>query len=71
MKSVPLEEGKPAGVNAACHGGYTGRTGVGSYSCFWSLIKETTPKIGHVGSLVALKASDVVYFYWGGFFPNA
>ena len=43
-ESVPLEEGKPAGVNAACHGrGYTGRTDVGSYVCFWNLIKETTP----------------------------
>ena len=52
-ESVPLEEGKPAGVNAACHGGYTGRTDVGSYGCFWNLIKETTPKIDHVGSLVA------------------
>ena len=51
---MPLEEGKPAGVNAACHGGYTGRTGVGSYGCFWNLIKETTPKIDHVGSLVAV-----------------
>ena len=52
-ESVPLEEGTSAGVNAACHGGYTGRTGVGSYGCFWNLIKETTPKTDHVGSLVA------------------
>ena len=29
-ESVPWGEGKPAGVNAACHGGYTGRTEVGS-----------------------------------------
>ena len=26
-ESVPLGEGEPAGVNAACHGGYKGRTG--------------------------------------------
>ena len=52
-ESVPLEEGKPAGVNAACHGGHTGRT-LGSYGCFWNPIKETTPKIDHVGSLVAV-----------------
>ena len=33
-ESVPLEEGKLADVNAACHGGYTGRTDVGSDGCF-------------------------------------
>ena len=53
-ESVPLEEGKPAGVNAACHGGYTGRTDVGSYGCFWNLIKETTPKIDYVRSLLVV-----------------
>ena len=52
-ESVPLEEGTPAGANAACDGGYTGRTGVGSYGCLLNLIKETTPKVDHVGSLVA------------------
>ena len=42
-ESVPLREGKPAGVSAACHGGVLG-----------NLIKTTTPKIDHVGSLVAV-----------------
>ena len=41
-ESVPLGEGKPAGVSAACHGGVLG-----------NLIKKTT-KIDHVGSLVAV-----------------
>ena len=57
-ESVPLEEGTPADVNAACHGGYTGRTDVGSYGCFWNLIKETTPKIDHVRSLVAARKGN-------------
>ena len=39
-ESVPLGERKPAGVNAACHGGQTGWTEVGSSGCFWNLIKE-------------------------------
>ena len=42
-ESVPLEEGKPAGVNAACHEGVLGEPN-----------KKTTPKIDHVGSLVAV-----------------
>ena len=42
-ESVPLGEGKPAGVSAACHGGALG-----------NLIKRTTTKIDHVGSLVAV-----------------
>ena len=51
---MPLEEGKPAGVNAACLGGYTWLiSDVGSYGCFWNLIKESTPKVDHVGGLVA------------------
>ena len=41
-ESVPLRERKPAGVSAACHGGVLG-----------NLIKKTTTKIDHVGSLVA------------------
>ena len=41
-ESVPLEEGQPDGVNAACHEGVLGEP-----------ILKTTPKIDHVGSLVA------------------
>ena len=26
---------------------------MGSYGCFWNLIKEATPQIDHVGRLVA------------------
>ena len=42
-ESMPLEEGKPAGVDAACHGGYTGRTDVGSYGCLLEPNKRNYP----------------------------
>ena len=43
-ESVPLEEGKPAGVNAACHEGVLGEP---------DFKKISYPKIDHVASLVA------------------